>query len=145
MSRPNGITDQEYKELLRNRYINSSKRTALAYLEKGLCRACGGSKENQDIQHCNKCRRRVRSSGLKRLYGISIDEYEQLSERQGHVCWICKGKVTSKNGNLLVDHSHKTGKIRGLLCTKCNAGIGGLGDSIEMLERAIDYLKHFKD
>lgn len=112
---------------------------------RGLCISCSGPKENQKIRRCEKCKRKCNSNRLKSLYGITVEEYEELSAHQNHVCWICGKKETTKDGYLHVDHCHKTGKIRGLLCGLCNRGIGALGDSIELLEKAIEYLKEFKD
>lgn len=132
---------KEQRKYERNREY--ARRGMQKYLERGGCIACGSVREDENVQHCNKCRDRRRSATLRRLYKVTLEEYEELAALQNWVCWICKGKVTSKKGNLLVDHSHKTGKTRGLLCTKCNAGIGGLCDSIEMLERAIEYLREF--
>lgn len=84
---------------------------------------------------------------LFRKFNITLEEYKNLLEEQGGVCAICgeKERVVrrAKSGQemLAVDHCHETGKIRGLLCFKCNTGIGALGDSIEGLERALNYLR----
>lgn len=84
---------------------------------------------------------------LKKSYNIGIDEYLELLHKQGGVCAVC-GKLESmelhgKVAALAVDHNHETGKVRGLLCSQCNKGLGGLGDSIELLEKAIAYLKQY--
>ncbi len=112
---------------------------------RGLCISCAGPKENPKIRRCEKCKRKGNSNRLKHLYGITIDEYEELAAMQGNVCWMCKKKEMSKDGYLHVDHCHKTGKIRGLLCGPCNRGIGALGDSIELLRRGIEYLQEFSE
>lgn len=73
---------------------------------------------------------------LKSYYGISLQEYnDQLAHQDGRCC-ICK-----KQEKLVVDHCHSTGKVRGLLCLKCNLGIGYLLDNVSNLEAAIDYIK----
>lgn len=72
---------------------------------------------------------------LKGKYGITIEEYESMLLRCESKCEIC-GEEKSLN----VDHCHSTGSVRGLLCTKCNTGLGKFGDDIEMLRRAIRYL-----
>lgn len=79
---------------------------------------------------------------IKRKYGISISEYEELLVKQNGVCAICKGTKTSsnKNGRFCVDHDHETGKIRGLLCSNCNTALGLMKDDITRLARAIEYL-----
>lgn len=80
---------------------------------------------------------------------FSKKEYHEMLTRQNNVCFICKKEETSKsNGKksdairrLSIDHCHSTKKIRGLLCSFCNKGLGHFKDSIELLESAIKYLK----
>ena len=64
---------------------------------------------------------------LRRVYGISRDEYEALLARQGGVCGICRKPPQEP---LCVDHSHATGRVRGLLCRKCNTALGSLDDDV---------------
>ena len=84
---------------------------------------------------------------LRKNFGISYDKYKQLVEEQGGVCAICKQKetflhhMTKTVANLAVDHCHKTGKIRGLLCHKCNHGLGKFGDDPALLRLAAAYLE----
>lgn len=75
---------------------------------------------------------------LKRVFGITLDEYRGMLKKQNEVCAICLKKDTGKM--LAVDHCHKTKVIRGLLCQKCNRAIGQLDDDIQRLNRAIGYL-----
>jgi hypothetical protein len=88
---------------------------------------------------------------LKRKFGITIEEYNSMLKSQNGVCAICKINETSirvKNNrhiDLSIDHCHKTGKVRGLLCFKCNSSLGKFKDSIETLQNAIDYLKKSLD
>ena len=72
---------------------------------------------------------------LQRLYNISIEEYKLLLERQNNACAICK-----KPSRLEVDHSHVTGKVRGLLCRSCNLLLGNAQDNIATLQAAVSYL-----
>lgn len=90
-----------------------------------------------------------KACNLRSKYGLSVEEYEKLLLSQNGCCAICgtsdpKSKnAASRRGGFPVDHDHKTGKIRGLLCGHCNTGMGLLGDSIEILKKAIAYLsKH---
>lgn len=73
---------------------------------------------------------------FKRTYGITFEQYESLCKAQNSNCKIC-----GKKKKLVVDHDHKTGKIRGLLCRRCNSGIGLLGDTAIALECALYYLR----
>lgn len=75
---------------------------------------------------------------LKFSYGLSKEEYFKILNNQNGVCAICNNKP---NERLSVDHCHKTKKIRGLLCRKCNAGVGFFKDDINHLQKAIEYLK----
>lgn len=81
----------------------------------------------------------------KRVYGITLEEYLDLAEKQNFVCAICGKENFPMNGChsgcLVVDHDHKTGKVRGLLCHNCNRALGLFQDSPFLLEKASDYLK----
>ena len=83
----------------------------------------------------------VRAYNLKQSFGITVEEYNTLFQKQDGKCAICKIHQKELNKRLAVDHCHITDTIRGLLCTNCNTGIGNLRDSIELLEAAIKYLK----
>lgn len=78
-----------------------------------------------------------------RRYGIDAAIYRRLENEQNGVCAICKGPPNNKGGWLAVDHDHKTGRVRALLCNGCNSGLGLFGDDPAMLERAITYLKKY--
>lgn len=86
---------------------------------------------------------RNRAASLRKLYGISEDQYNDRLKTQSGVCAICfyPPKTTKK---LSVDHDHKTKLIRGLLCDNCNRSLGLLKDDISILQRAIYYLKKYK-
>lgn len=81
---------------------------------------------------------------LKNKYGITKEDYLKLLENQGGVCAICGTSNTGKRKALSVDHDHQTGKIRGLLCSRCNSGLGNLRDDIEIIEKAIKYLEKYE-
>lgn len=86
-----------------------------------------------------------RRAHLKRKYGITLEEYNEMSEKQNHVCDICgTEEMNNKNKVLCVDHNHISGEIRGLLCGNCNLGLGNLQDSKELLIKAIKYLKKYE-
>lgn len=115
------------------------------------CRKC--------VKECNnrfdeKTTSAHRNSYKKNYYlknnGIKFDknDYLKLLIKQKNVCAICKkpesiisGKVNRVPKRLAIDHDHKTGKIRGLLCHRCNVSIGSMQESTELLQAAIDYLK----
>jgi hypothetical protein len=81
---------------------------------------------------------------LSRKFGITIDEYDRIFEKQNGVCAICNNPETKIIKGVVaflsVDHDHKTGKVRGLLCSKCNMGIGYFNDDPFLLNKASQYL-----
>jgi copper chaperone CopZ len=88
---------------------------------------------------------------IKRVYNISFNEYEEMLKKQNGVCAICH-KNNSKNDyrtnecqRMHIDHCHKTGNVRGLLCNKCNQGIGFFEDNIILLASSIIYLQKSKN
>jgi len=78
---------------------------------------------------------------LEKQYGISLDDFNFKLEEQNFCCAICNRHQSEFKKNLNVDHCHTTGKIRGLLCGKCNKGLGQLFDNISNINNAIQYLK----
>ena len=74
-------------------------------------------------------------------FGLSKEEYESLVTKQGGKCAICGGPPIRANKHLDVDHNHSTGKVRGLLCSNCNIGLGMFLDSEELLDTAINYIR----
>ncbi len=106
-------------------------------------------------------RERLRESGRKwyrtkgryhahaKRYGLPVEGYAEMYEAQDGLCAICGGEEVrvSKDGLhwlLAVDHDHETDEVRGLLCNSCNTGLGLLGDDIETLRAAIEYLERNK-
>lgn len=83
---------------------------------------------------------KILSYDLNKKYGITLLEYQILLKKQGKVCAICLKKCEHKE-RLSVDHDHKTGIVRGLLCDSCNNGISRFQDNINLLKNAIKYLK----
>lgn len=69
-------------------------------------------------------------------YGLSKEAYEALLKNSNNVCAICKSEAI-----LLVDHDHNNGKVRGMLCRKCNSGLGYFDDKILLLRNAAEYLE----
>ena len=79
---------------------------------------------------------------MRRTYGISMRDFDELVEFQGGKCAICFKQLDMLNRRANIDHDHETGKVRGILCTGCNTGIGHLGDNIQGVKRALYYLEN---
>lgn len=79
---------------------------------------------------------------LRKKYGISLNDYGRMVDARNGVCDICKKPPIGrgKYNRLHVDHNHDTGVVRGLLCGKCNTGLGMFGDSPETLTAAASYI-----
>jgi hypothetical protein len=80
-------------------------------------------------------------AAVKRIYGLEWEEYRKILDDQDNACAICQCEFGVKERDTHVDHCHKTGEVRGLLCPPCNQAIGLLGDDPEILERALDYVR----
>jgi len=81
---------------------------------------------------------------LKSVFGITVDFYNQLLKNQNNSCAICK-RIEPTGYGWHVDHCHSTNKVRGLLCSKCNQGIGLLEENTDTLKKAIEYLENSKN
>ena len=114
---------------------------------------------SEHFYKCKQCRkerrkknkedpRKVKNSYLKRIFKITLEDYEKLLEKQNNLCKICNKPETMKQTrsvnklrSLAVDHCHETGKIRGLLCGRCNNMIGYAKDNPNILRLGADYLE----
>ena len=122
-----------------------------------VCSDCGSTsemptrgKQPDSCKECQTAKHRLqmladrRRKNLQYGYGMTLADYDSLLERQGGVCAICGGPPNGRGrrySNFAVDHDHKTGAVRGLLCSNCNTGIGNLRDDIALLKLAIKYLE----
>lgn len=97
----------------------------------------------------NKGKTRFKYKGQRQLefklkkYGINESEYNNLLKKQNSVCAICLKEEFGKITKLSIDHDHETGKVRGLLCRRCNTGIGMFMDNPYLLEKAVKYLLEY--
>ena len=98
-------------------------------------------------RHRDGKRAYARNWSLKKAFGISLLDYQDMFVAQNGVCAICGnpegGVINERRKWLAVDHDHKTNEVRGLLCESCNKAIGLMQDSIERLTSAIAYLKKY--
>jgi hypothetical protein len=102
------------------------------------CKICTGERvKNRHKENPE----RTRNNDLKRNYGITLDEHTQMYEEQNGVCAVCEKPGDGKWKKLCVDHDHKTGKVRQLLCRNCNMILGQVDDSINHLEKLTKYLQ----
>ena len=139
------------------------------------CKTCGEVKPHSEFHknkkykdnirpHCKVCRREYENKShhkhkhkrpyryeedknikLQRTYGISYQEYLYMLEAQSGCCAICGTDDPKPRKAFCVDHCHKTGKVRSLLCGKCNTGIGLLQEDIGIMLRAIEYISSHRN
>jgi len=91
-------------------------------------------------RNLGKVHRMQRGVRLKRLCGVTLEQFETVFNAQGRRCAVC-GSDSPRGKGWHADHDHKTGAFRGVLCGRCNPGLGLFGDSPEMLRLAADYLE----
>ena len=87
------------------------------------------------------------SSVLKSVYGITLDDYNKMYAAQEGLCAICGSDRSNsdRSKRFYIDHCHKTGKVRGLLCVHCNWLLGNAKDSVDILGNAANYLLSYKN
>lgn len=107
----------------------------------GLCGDCIASRKKQRYASEEEIRRKNAAYSRLRSYGLTQQEFEAMREKQDGRCAICSARIGLKKYDMNVDHCHDTGRVRGLLCTHCNRGLGGFSDDPGVLEKAIDYLR----
>jgi hypothetical protein len=107
------------------------------------CKTCGNEYAKNRYAANQEFRMMKRNYGLKNNKKISLNEYNIKFAEQYGKCAICGKHQTEFKEALAIDHDHITGNIRGLICRKCNLGIGNFNDSIENLKSAISYLEKY--
>jgi Autographiviridae endonuclease VII len=128
------------------------KKNGVVVRASAWCKAChkkhksNWHKRNKD--KVDAAQQKYRDSGnqwrnaLKRLYGITEEQYNEMLQRQGGCCAICRNPQNNHTSKRLhVDHDHSTGVVRGLLCYRCNQGLGSFEENIVLLRLCIEYLE----
>ena len=116
------------------------------------CKSCKNIRrsENRRKENTNQKRNRIEKDNIRqrrRKYGISENDYNKMFEEQKGCCAICGKHQVELTKSLAVDHNHISNQNRGLLCDSCNLGLGKFyvdGKEIELLEKAIKYVKKYK-
>jgi len=105
------------------------------------CKLCSSLKR-REWREANKEYAKVyaKNNSLKRLYNITIEDYNLMFEKQKGCCKICNIHQSKTLKNLFVDHNHETGEVRALLCHNCNTAIGLIKEDTNVLASAIKYL-----
>lgn len=117
---------------------------------QSFCKECKNLRRQQRRKVTPDCKIKNKTYYLKSTYGLSQEDFNDIYTTQKGMCCICKTVISSevgqtKKGKAHVDHDHLTGKVRGLLCTKCNTLLGMANDSIPILKEAVKYLERGQD
>lgn len=126
------VNSREYKRVANRRFYHRHK-------EAEKARTIKWRKDNWDWwkSYYKKNKKKIAGNTRKSAYGITHEEYDSKMKKQKGRCAICKRKMKRPD----VDHSHKTGKVRDLLCHGCNTFLGLAQESIQVLSTAIKYLR----
>lgn len=134
MGRLKGVPNKTHKVL-------ECGHTGKAYQARGLCGTCYQRVRRVEPDYKSGHSDRNWKSRIRRMFGITPNRYFEMLSEQNELCKICKKPVNNKR--LAVDHCHETGKVRGLLCSKCNAFLGWYEkyheETKEYLDNPIDY------
>jgi hypothetical protein len=134
-----GLCQKHYQTLLRYGFIKRPNRKKS--LRQCCITGCEGTVYSQDRCHAHYMKLRVYKE-----HGLTEADYSQLLEQQNGHCKICQKPETATSGrstkvkDLAIDHDHKTGKVRGLLCSNCNRALGLFKDDLSNLQSALLYL-----
>ena len=120
---------QEHKEYFKQRHIN------------GYHKKWRKNNKNNLQKYRDENKNNLNNYLLKRNYNITLEEYNELFNKQNGCCAICGRHQSDLKNKLGVDHNHETGKVRGLLCNQCNLSLGNIKDDIKILYNMINYLK----
>ena len=104
------------------------------------------SRKDKEEQILNRTgTRRYKEWNWKKIGIIDFtwEDFDRMNKEQGGLCYLC-GKPSCKGRSLCVDHNHKTGKVRKLLCFDCNTSIGKLGDSTDCFIKILNYIKEYE-
>jgi hypothetical protein len=111
------------------------------------CKECfqKASKKRWENLPKEERQRRNEKLRLKHMYGLTPEEVQDKLIEQANKCFICNVESGYNGKPLYVDHCHKTGTVRKLLCQHCNSGLGMFKDNPELLEKAAEYLKRWQN
>jgi hypothetical protein len=134
------LLESEEQEKINNGYTfcKSCKEWKIFGKAKTYCKECCAERVRN-----NYSLEKQREYTLKKKYGITSKQYDEMLHEQDYKCYICQKHEDKLDRSLAVDHCHKTGKVRGLLCGNCNRFLGQINDDINTAERLVLYLQKY--
>ena len=131
-----------YKEYQKQYYLDNAERIKEAHRQNYW--ANRDHYRNYTKQYNKQNKDKNASKKYVNKYGISLEDKKLKIQEQNNKCLICDIVFSGNLKNVHVDHDHKTGTVRGILCSNCNIGLGKFKDSSEILESALAYLKKYE-
>lgn len=129
-----------------NTELNSVNSVYLGGRLKNRCRDCYNIRQKEwRINNPESRSRTVRQNKIVSKYGMTLQKFDEMARNQGGVCAVCHNPNNIEGRELTVDHDHKTGEIRGLLCHSCNLVLGLVGDSLDRLLDLHEYLRNHQE
>jgi hypothetical protein len=92
-------------------------------------------------EYYQKNKLKAKDRSLRNLYGITLDDYDQMLVEQNDCCYICNAHKDDSKKGLSVDHDHETGKVRKLLCGPCNTALGLVKEDVNIMKKLIEYVE----
>ena len=135
-------------------YYKHGKGSKGQTIYKSSCKACYNSKtldtynnlskeekyERNQINRINLGSDYFKRYRLNAKYGLTLEEYENMLDKQHNMCYICEVEFSTA-WRPQVDHNHDTGAVRKLLCKSCNTAIGHMREDVNIMSKAIEYIK----
>jgi hypothetical protein len=145
LSHDGNLPGMAYKDPKRQEeWLAANKDRVREHKRKSAAKHPETSKKWQDKNPRKRCQAETKYR-LRKLYGMTVEQYGSMLIAQDGRCGLCDGPFgEEKSLSPVVDHDHKTGKVRALLHHRCNVGIGALGDSSGLCEMATNYLRYHK-
>lgn len=109
----------------------------------GQCKKCNNDRTRKIwLSLPEKVRYEKGRARTLRMYGLTLESFDEIRKSQNNSCAICGSSIADRmSKNLCIDHDHQTGEVRGLLCRRCNSGIGQFDDDLEKVKSAVRYLE----
>ena len=136
-----GRKDQTYKHSLCKGCENKRRRIRTVLKEKTIIK---DSRYNTNLERINFIKKEYKKIARAKRYDMSVDELDVMETEQNNQCYLCNKKAEHNTyGTLCIDHCHKSGKVRKLLCNACNAFLGAAKDDVEFLRKCATYIEDF--
>lgn len=111
------------------------------YGKHHYCKICLRSEKNERYKNNEVYQTKIKENNYKRNYNLTLETRNKLLEQQGGCCKICDKNLNINKKSTHIDHCHKTGEVRGILCNNCNTTLGKVNEDIVILKKMIEYIE----